>query len=47
MKRGPDKEAGQEWVLEDPVSAPIADIKSLTGEVPPVMSRNAQNGVNL
>ena len=47
MKMDPDKEAGQEWVLEDLVSAPIVNIRSLTGEVPHVMSRNAQNAVNL
>ncbi len=47
MIREPDRKTGQEWALEGPVSAPIADIRRLIGEVPPVMSRNAQNVVNL
>ncbi len=39
----PDKEAGQEWVLEDPVFVLIVDIKSLTKEACPALSRNVQN----
>ena len=42
---GQGRETGPEWALEDPVSAPIVDIRNLTGGAYRAITRNAQNAV--